>query len=452
MKILSVLFSIIILLSLNACKENNNQLTENINLETGKDRISYAVGADYGVNLLSMPEEVLLILDKSKIAEGFEMGMQELENNDFDNCDEEINALFSKATLDSNDIDVDYVSTCYGFAYGEMLRNNLKGKDALEQLDLKFTRIGFEHALNKGDTLIPIEERMKIVTDFNNDIAKLKGEKLIQKAKAIEGAVIDEKGFVLIEKENGNGELVSKEMEYNIVFTMMEPNGDTIISTYIDQQLPETENARIINADDIILPNGWMEATKYMKVGAAYDLYLNHEMAFGENGLFNQRKRSYVVAPFTALKISTKVLEQAPMHTFAKRRGENMLNVAKKRPNTFVAKEGYVVETIQKGEGPKIAKGSDVKAHYILKNADGDVIQNSYEMSGVNNPPVFSLNSVIPGWQMGVTNMQKGGKYVLYLPYNLGYGEMGSNNIPPYEALIFEMEIVDFGAANTLTR
>ncbi len=40
--------------------------------------------------------------------------------------------------------------------------------------------------------------------------------------------------------------------------------------------------------------------------------------------------------------------------------------------------------------------------------------------------------------------MPVGAKYRLYIPYNLAYGERGSQGaIPPYSALVFDVELLD---------
>ena len=41
--------------------------------------------------------------------------------------------------------------------------------------------------------------------------------------------------------------------------------------------------------------------------------------------------------------------------------------------------------------------------------------------------------------------MSKGEKGILYIPYDLAYGQMGAGGvIPPYANLIFEVELIDF--------
>jgi FKBP-type peptidyl-prolyl cis-trans isomerase len=58
---------------------------------------------------------------------------------------------------------------------------------------------------------------------------------------------------------------------------------------------------------------------------------------------------------------------------------------------------------------------------------------------------VFTLSSVVPGWQEGLQLMSAGSKYMLWLPSSLGYGDMGTPGGPiaPGSALVFEVELLD---------
>ena len=55
---------------------------------------------------------------------------------------------------------------------------------------------------------------------------------------------------------------------------------------------------------------------------------------------------------------------------------------------------------------------------------DGTVFDSSEKSNG-GNPIEFPVANVIPGWQEGIKLMSKGGKYKLYIPANLAYGEQG---------------------------
>ena len=61
-----------------------------------------------------------------------------------------------------------------------------------------------------------------------------------------------------------------------------------------------------------------------------------------------------------------------------------------------------------------------------------------------DEPITFELNKVIAGWTEGLKLIGKGGKITLWIPYNLAYGERGAGGvIAPYEALRFDIELVD---------
>lgn len=435
-----------------SCNNENQVDLENITFDSPKERVSYAIGADYGVNVMGIPDETFELLDIEIIVNGFMDGLQG-NTVDKEKCEFLVQGLFSPSGLDTSLYKPGKVADCYGFLYGDILRDNMQRKEALELLDMEYIQIGFTHALNKMDTLIPLQDRNKMVMDFNNDVAEQMSERMIAQAKTIPDAYLDEKGFILVTHQEGDGEVLDRENEFRMVFTLTSPIGDTIVSTIQDPSAPNTQNAQIISAEELVVPNGFMDAVKQMRVGGSYTVYVPYDLAFGDQGLFDSRKKNYVVPPYTSVIIHTTVLSQGPIHGLMRSQGEKVIAEAKKKPNTIVGKEGYVLETLVAGSGGKVPAGSDVKAHYILSNAFGEEIENSYlgEQQG-RGIPAFPLSGVIQGWQLAVPQMQKGGKYRLYLPYDIAYGENGTGSIPPYSTLIFEMEIIDFGPENSLTQ
>jgi len=100
---------------------------------------------------------------------------------------------------------------------------------------------------------------------------------------------------------------------------------------------------------------------------------------------------------------------------------------------------GLHFEILEEGEGPEPDETDVVEVHYRGTFIDGEVFDSSYAKG---RPARFRLNGVIPGWTQGLQLIGEGGKIKLYVPAELGYGEMGSEGVPPASTLIFEVELL----------
>ena len=99
----------------------------------------------------------------------------------------------------------------------------------------------------------------------------------------------------------------------------------------------------------------------------------------------------------------------------------------------------YVIERPGSDEKPNAT--DRVEVHYSGKLLDGSEFDSSYKR---NEPIVFGLNQVIPGWTEGLQLIGKGGKVKLFIPSKLGYGERGAGGvIPPNATLVFDVELLD---------
>lgn len=102
------------------------------------------------------------------------------------------------------------------------------------------------------------------------------------------------------------------------------------------------------------------------------------------------------------------------------------------------------------GSGALAVPGADVTVHYTgwlfdekAVNQRGEKFDSSVDRG---EPFTFLLGAgrVIRGWDDGVAGMRVGGKRVLMIPSNLGYGRKGAGGvIPPNGSLVFEVELLD---------
>jgi peptidylprolyl isomerase len=100
------------------------------------------------------------------------------------------------------------------------------------------------------------------------------------------------------------------------------------------------------------------------------------------------------------------------------------------------------VKDIAKGHGKKAKAGETVTVQY-----DGVLYQNGTEFDASwdrHQPFSFPLGAgrVIPGWDKGVAGMRVGGRRVLTIPPNLGYGPNGAGPIPPNSTLVFVVDLL----------
>ncbi len=105
----------------------------------------------------------------------------------------------------------------------------------------------------------------------------------------------------------------------------------------------------------------------------------------------------------------------------------------------------YIIVKEGDKNGTTPEPGMRVKVLYKGKLLDGTVFDQALDPAQPFNPRV-GRNELIQGWEQALRRMHKGEKWILIVPYELGYGTKGSPpKIPRRATLVFEMELVDFG-------
>jgi FKBP-type peptidyl-prolyl cis-trans isomerase FkpA len=112
---------------------------------------------------------------------------------------------------------------------------------------------------------------------------------------------------------------------------------------------------------------------------------------------------------------------------------------------------GLDVDVVTAGTGPTPKEGEVIFVKYKGKTAaDGKVFEDAqaspFPVQGLfpeGNPFLYEQGQMIPGFYEGLKNVQKGGKYTIFIPADMAYGASPppQSQIPPNADLEFEIEV-----------
>lgn len=106
----------------------------------------------------------------------------------------------------------------------------------------------------------------------------------------------------------------------------------------------------------------------------------------------------------------------------------------------FEISQGVLVKILKRGEGERSPHaGNVVTVHYTGSLINGKVFDSSRERG---YPEAFRVSDLITGWQIALTQMHVGDHWIVYIPYEVGYGTRANGPIPACSTLIFDMELV----------
>ena len=109
-------------------------------------------------------------------------------------------------------------------------------------------------------------------------------------------------------------------------------------------------------------------------------------------------------------------------------------------PPTGAAPTTLQTQDIIVGSGTEVLPTSTLTVHYTLMTwSNGSLVESSWNGG---QPATFPLSGVIAGWQEGLPGAKVGGRRLLVIPADKGYGPNGSGPIGPNETLIFVVDII----------
>ena len=141
-------------------------------------------------------------------------------------------------------------------------------------------------------------------------------------------------------------------------------------------------------------------------------------------------------ASFTSLGGNDKVADSSGLPVVTGNAGEAPTIT----PPTGAAPATLQTKDIIVGTGAEVQASSTLTVHYTLMTwSNGKLIESSWTGG---QPATFPLSGVIAGWQEGLPGAKVGGRRLLVIPADKGYGPNGSGPIGPNETLIFVVDII----------
>lgn len=113
---------------------------------------------------------------------------------------------------------------------------------------------------------------------------------------------------------------------------------------------------------------------------------------------------------------------------------EPLITLPGSEPPTTLQTQDLVI-----GSGKEVQATSTLTVNYSLVTWSDE---RSIESSFSSAPATFPLSGVIMGWQQGLIGVREGGRRLLVIPPDLGYGNQQAGPIGPNETLVFVVDVI----------
>lgn len=276
---------------------NESKPADTLKLETQKQRLSYALGADHGHSISGSGDPNYPKYNLEKVTEGFAEGLKN-DKAFGEECQAALRGLFGDGGHDFNEKYIDQGCECLGKLSGVVFRSGWLKKGGFEHFDEKYIVEGFKAAVHKTDTIVKRQDQMELIRNFYEDLNKQNGTRLLaEAAKKPNTASVD--GLVIETLEEGKGKSPQANGKVLAQYILMNAVGDTLQSSF------EYEKYTGKSVDPFLLDQvipGWRIGMQQMKEGGKYMLYVPYNLAYGEQGMFNPQRNAYDIQPYEALR------------------------------------------------------------------------------------------------------------------------------------------------------
>lgn len=187
---------------------------------------------------------------------------------------------------------------------------------------------------------------------------------------------------------------------------------------------------------------GLQEGMMLMKEGGQATIFFTSDLGYGVNGTGD-------VSPYTSLKYEIELLEVIPdIEAYEQARIAAYVDTIPTADTIYHPEtDSYMYYMIdQATTGDPVVNDSLVDVAYKGYLMDGRV----FDERTADDPLSITVGKEsITGWDLGLLRLKEGEKARFVIPYPLAYGESGREvpntglrAIPPYETLLFDIEIL----------
>lgn len=182
--------------------------------------------------------------------------------------------------------------------------------------------------------------------------------------------------------------------------------------------MTEGDSATVFQVVDSVMDQGIQRVFPGMKVKEIrYELTLVDQLTEAELQQKDEDARKMAEASMARKSEIEKLVNQTRDDYLAHKLGDKLQKTA----------TGLEYVILEPGMGVTVHDGEQIATHYYgVLTASGVMFDNSFERG---EPAPFRVGGLIPGFNEGMKLLRRGGKAVLFIPYNLGYGEDGTPDL-----------------------
>ena len=132
-------------------------------------------------------------------------------------------------------------------------------------------------------------------------------------------------------------------------------------------------------------------------------------------------------------------VEKKNMEETRQREGDYFAKLTKENSDVKKSDKGFYYQIVKEGSGRQCEQGLVAVFDYKGYFTNGQLFDQTYG----NRPPITHAvaEGMMPGLLEGLCMMKAGSTYRFYFPAEMAFGASGTEGIPPYSTVIYEVEL-----------